>query len=135
MTAAATHSRFRRRAFTLLETQVAFVLLGIGLAGVCPLVVMQLKLSRKVAQGLDPASAYFGAGRTYFLSPADDQWSRKLGVAASILDSDPSTTSGSSSATPAYVVSIVSAPERTNGNESVTVHVSVTRSSTSTSGP
>ena len=35
-----------RRATTLLEVQVAFVILGIGLAGLCPLVVMQLRQVR-----------------------------------------------------------------------------------------
>jgi len=33
----------RRRGSSLLEVQIAFALLGIGLAGLCPFVVMQLK--------------------------------------------------------------------------------------------
>ena len=33
----------RRRGSWLLEVQIAFALLGIGLAGLCPFVVMQLK--------------------------------------------------------------------------------------------
>ena len=33
----------RRRGFSLLEVQIAFVLLGISLAGLCPFVVMQLR--------------------------------------------------------------------------------------------
>ncbi len=44
------HARRLRRGFTILEAQVAFVLLGIGLAGICPLVVMQLKISRVLAR-------------------------------------------------------------------------------------
>jgi hypothetical protein len=52
--------RTRRSAgFSLLEVQVAFVLLGIGLAGVFPLVVMQMKLAGKIERGFDwlPQSA------------------------------------------------------------------------------
>ncbi len=40
--------RRMRRGATLLEIQVALVVLGIGLAGLCPLVVIQLKLLRRI---------------------------------------------------------------------------------------
>ena len=45
----------RRRGVIYLEIQVALVVLGIGLAGLCPLVVMQMKLLRKI-ESPDPTS-------------------------------------------------------------------------------
>ena len=42
--------RPRRAGYSLLEMLVAFTLLGIGLAGLGPLVVMQVKLSRRLAR-------------------------------------------------------------------------------------
>jgi hypothetical protein len=39
-----------RAGYSFLEMTVAFTLLGIGLAGLCPLMVMQLKLSRRLAR-------------------------------------------------------------------------------------
>ena len=40
--------RHIRRGYSLLEVQVAFAILGIGLAGLCPLVVMQLRQVRQL---------------------------------------------------------------------------------------
>jgi hypothetical protein len=71
----------RRGGFSILEAQVAFVLLGIGLAGVCPLIVMQVRLSTKVATGFDQNGQFHPGGRS-FLVPQDGRWSRKLGAAA-----------------------------------------------------
>lgn len=77
----------RRAGFTVLEAQVSFVLLGIGLAGVCPLIVMQVKLSKRVEAGFGqngwfrPDDGKDLPERTY-LVPASDRWTRKLGAAA-----------------------------------------------------
>ncbi len=121
--------RRRRAGFTLLETQVAFVLLGIALAGVCPLVVVQSKLSRKIAGGFDPQTSYFGASKTYTLVPASDPWARKLGVAASIVQTAGGSQPQGNPALPAYVVTIV-APIALPGDDGpVTVHVRATRTS------
>ncbi len=47
---AATSPHGKRGGFSFLEMLVAFTLLGMGLAGLGPLVVMQLKLSRRLAR-------------------------------------------------------------------------------------
>jgi hypothetical protein len=38
----------RRRGYTFLEVQVAFIVLGVALAGLCPLSVVQLKLMARL---------------------------------------------------------------------------------------
>lgn len=55
----------RRTAFSLLEVQVAFVLLGIGLAGIGPLVFMQLRLARKIQGGFGTSSGLQSSHFTY----------------------------------------------------------------------
>jgi hypothetical protein len=117
----------RRTGFTLLETQVAFVLLGIALAGVCPLVVMQSKLSRKIAGGFDPQTSYFGVAKTYTLVPAADPWTRKLGVAASIVQGAGAPLATGGHASPGYVVTIVAPIHLPSDDGPVTVHVKATK--------
>ena len=117
-----------RAGYTIAEALVAFVLLGIGLTGICPLVVMQLRMSSKIGKGLDPASASFGAGQTWLIVPASDPWVRKLGVAASIqaqTDTLPST-GNAIPTTVANVVSITAPIETSADGLSVTIQVSVT---------
>jgi uncharacterized surface anchored protein len=89
--------RSRSRAgFSLLEVQVAFVVLGVALAGFCPLVVMQLRLTKTLQAGFDPASthdlipssgtyAFDGSGNLVGFASgntATDHWARKLGAMA-----------------------------------------------------
>jgi type II secretory pathway pseudopilin PulG len=71
-----------RIGFSLLELQVAFVLFGIALAGLGPLVVMQ-------SRQLQVLEGRFDDQTTYYLAPSTDAWARKLGVAASIQTLDP----------------------------------------------
>jgi hypothetical protein len=94
--------RFRLRAgFSLLEVQVAFVVLGVALAGFCPLVVMQLRMTRKLQTSFDPATthdlvpssgtyAFDGSGNVVGFASgntATDHWARKLGAMAAFRSS------------------------------------------------
>jgi type II secretory pathway pseudopilin PulG len=72
----------RRRGFSFLELQVAFVLLGIALAGLGPLVVMQSRQLRML-------ETRFNHQTTYYVVPSADGWARKLGVCATIETQDP----------------------------------------------
>ncbi|HWE37889.1 MAG TPA: hypothetical protein VG406_15070 [Isosphaeraceae bacterium] len=110
-------TRRYRAGYTVLEAQVAFVVLGVALAGICPLVVMQLRVVRKL-------EARFPAG-TYYLAPAPDGWARKLGVPAAIVSTDPGTPSNVATASPANAVTLV-APGVVVGADdaTITVHVS-----------
>jgi hypothetical protein len=119
----------RRAGFTFLEVQVAFILLGIGLAGLGPLVVMQIRLSKKIENGFNPQTAYFRSGTTSYLVPAADPWERKLGVSATILTTTPGAwgTTTTTPPAPSYDVTIVGPVEKALGSESVTVHVSLTK--------
>lgn len=123
-----TRRNTRRRGFSLLEVQVAFVLLGIAIAGVGPLVVMQMKLARKFENGFNPQTSYFRPGTTFYLVPRPDVWERKLGIAATLSQSAGSGSSGGSSGTPAYAVSVTGV-EKQLGSESVSVHVLITATS------
>jgi type II secretory pathway pseudopilin PulG len=71
-----------RSGFTYLELLVAFVLLGIGLTGLGPLVVMHLRQAHKLEEA-------FNDRTTYYLAPSSDEWARKLGAAASLRNQDP----------------------------------------------
>ncbi len=71
-----------RIGFSLLELQVAFVVFGIALAGLGPLVVMQSRQVREL-------ESRFDAQTTYYLVPSTDAWARKLGAPASIRTEDP----------------------------------------------
>ncbi len=71
-----------RRGFSYLELQVAFALLGIALAGLCPLVVMQSKQLQKLESRFDHET-------TYYLAPSASPWARKLAAPASISTEDP----------------------------------------------
>jgi hypothetical protein len=79
----------------MLETQIAFALLGIGLAGLCPFVVMQLRQLRKLESRLK-ASTYLytsigmatrtvQSNQTYYLVPWNNPWARKLTTRAQVL--------------------------------------------------
>jgi hypothetical protein len=120
--------RRRSAGFTFLEVTVAFTLLGIGLAGIGPLVVMQLRLSKKIEQGFNPQTAYFKPGSTFYLVPRSDSWSRKLGVGASLQTS--SSSGGTTSGTPTYTVTVVGPVQKALGSDVVSVVVSLTKVTT-----
>ncbi len=138
-----------RRGFTILEAQVAFVLLGIGLAGICPLVVLQLKISRvlaraniqsnesytlntymKPAETLTPATTYLwphpfdpeNPDRTYFLVPETNAWYRRFGFAAA-LQMDPPAPLTALPAIPPYDVEFVSPPVFNGDSAALSVKV------------
>ena len=68
----------------MLEVQVAFVLLMIGMAGVCRVVVMQLRRVRQLELRLEAqvVNTRLGqtmlAGQPYSLVPWRSPWTRKL---------------------------------------------------------
>jgi hypothetical protein len=94
--------RARRAGTSLLEVQVAIIVLGVAVTGICPLVVMQSRLVRKLeTQPVGPDNpqvirgvrmldgvAFSGQGfaaapPATVLQPQPDGWVRRLGVAAS----------------------------------------------------
>jgi len=94
------HSRPSNRAgYTLLEVQVAFAVLGIGLAGLCPFVVMQLRQVRQLELRLQGKVVQTGPragtnstmlpGTTYYIVPWTNVWARKLTGSGQILTSIP----------------------------------------------
>jgi hypothetical protein len=66
----------------MLELVVAVLLFAIALGGLCPLVVMQSKQLQKL-------QSRFSSQATYYLAPATDDWTRKLGAAAGLQSQDP----------------------------------------------
>ena len=79
----------------MLEVQIAFVVLGIGLAGLCPFVVMQLRQlttleSRLIASTYVYHSVGMAAGtvqsnQVYYLVPWNNPWAQKLTTRAQLL--------------------------------------------------
>ncbi len=121
-----------RRGYMLFEVQVAFVVLGIGLAGLCPLVVMQLRQVRQLElrlrgqmiqtsriTGLSETmvivqDGVISATPTHYLVPWQNPWARKLTGGAQIVAStsipcDPGSLSPSGNS-PSCTVSVVSGP-------------------------
>ncbi|MCR4412673.1 MAG: prepilin-type N-terminal cleavage/methylation domain-containing protein, partial [Thermoguttaceae bacterium] len=62
------------KAFSMVELQVALALLGIALAGVVPLVVVQSKQIRRLEAHLDDDV-------TYYVTPPPERWASRLGAA------------------------------------------------------
>ena len=107
----------RRPAFSLLELEVALVLFGIALTGLCPLVVMQSRQVRNLQSRLNPQT-------TYYLVPSADPWARKLGAGASLVTQLPAASAPSTQPTPVNQVSIQSLT-KSLVSQSVTAQVSV----------
>jgi hypothetical protein len=86
-----------RRGYTLLEVQVSFALLGIGLAGLCPVVSMQLRQVRVLEKRLqgqvvetNPVSGNAHTmltANTYYVVPWQNPWTQKLSGSGQILTS------------------------------------------------
>jgi hypothetical protein len=86
-----------RRGYSLLEVQVSFAILGIGLAGLCPLVVMQLRQVRMLERRLqgDVIETNPGSGQSqtmltanrYYIVPWQNPWTRKLAGSGQVLQS------------------------------------------------
>ncbi len=146
-----TEKRARRRGFSLIETQVAFLLLGLSLAGLVPIIALQLRLSRLVARAnpnpnetpVVTATPLLWPDVTLYLTPPvvtlagsptsintqETKWIRKLGASAALttadspfLDTDLQTANDPVNQSG---VSITQAPVRSTVNNTVTVHILV----------
>jgi type II secretory pathway pseudopilin PulG len=133
-------ARFGRPGYTLLEVQVAFAVLGIGLAGLCPLVVMQLRQVRQLELRLEgqvvQKSFLTGQNQTmlpginYYIVPWTNPLAQKLAGSGQILTSstnacDPGPLQLPTLAPPSFPVSIVELDATPTG-QSVTAYVIVT---------
>lgn len=76
------YQRHCRSGFSLIELQVAFVVLALAVAGLSPLVIMQSKHLKKMEQ-------IYNDSTTYYMLPSRDDWARKLGAGASLRTVDP----------------------------------------------
>jgi len=143
--------RQNRAGFTLIETEIAFVLLGIALTGLLPLVVVQLKLSRILGRAnprsgeavVTMATPYLSPNKTFYLFPpiltdptdattVDTRrttWIRKLGASASLRDSDSDFTDDQLQTPVSPIttksVEVMEAPQRSTVNDTVSVKVLV----------
>ena len=85
-----------RRGNSLLEVQVAFAVMGVGLAGMCQLAVVQLRQVRVLEKRLQgqvvQSSTTTGTSQTmltaqtYYLVPWQNPWTRKVAGAAQIVN-------------------------------------------------
>jgi type II secretory pathway pseudopilin PulG len=136
----AAFARYCPWGYTLIEVQVAFTLLGIGLAGLCPLVVMQLRQVRQLElrlQGqvvqksfLTGQSQTMLQGTAYYIVPWTNPLAQKLAGSGQILTSstnscDPGPLQLPFPAPPSFPVSIVEL-DAAPTSQSVTAYVQVT---------
>jgi hypothetical protein len=96
---------------------VALVLFGIALAGLGPLVVMQSKQVQKLQSRLNPQT-------TYYLVPAADPWTRKLGAGVSLVTQLPAASPPTGQPTSVNQVTIQSLA-KSLVSQSVTAQVTV----------
>jgi len=71
-----------RRGFSLLELEVALLVLGFAFAGLFPLAVMH-------SRGLRSLEQRYAITGEWYVAPSRDEWARKLGAAASLTQEDP----------------------------------------------
>jgi type II secretory pathway pseudopilin PulG len=129
-----------RRGYTLLEIQIAFAVLGIGLAGLCPFVVMQLRQVRQLELRLQGQvvlnNPTTGTSQTmlqavpYYIVPWTNVWAQKLAGSGQIVTTatnpcDPGSLPLPSSPPPSFPVTIVSI-DAPPGSQSVSAYVTVT---------
>jgi Tfp pilus assembly protein PilV len=133
-----------RRGGSLVQVQIAFAILGIGLAGLCPLVVMRLRQIHQLEQRLQGQvynsrvgeTMWTGLGsdqrqgQTYYLVPWLNWWTQKLAGSAPILTTNnnpcdlvslPNSLSTSNTVT---IVELDASP----GNQNVTAYADVSTS-------
>src|SRR5947207_819536 len=104
-----------RSGFSMLELEVALVVFGFGLTGLCPLVVMHSRQLKKLEERFSPAT-------TYYLIPSSEAWARKLGAAASLsTENESSTQTAQTAVKDVQIISV----EKSLLSEEVTAHVSV----------
>lgn len=119
-----------RRGYMLVEVQAAFVLLGIGLAGLCPLVVMQLRQVRQLEMrlrgqviwtstitGVSQTMVIMSNGEisptpTYYIVPWQNPWAQKLTGSAQIVEQasipcDPGPLANPSNVQPSATVTVL----------------------------
>lgn len=106
----------RRSGFSMLELEVALVVFGFGLTGLCPLMVMHSRQLKKLEERFSPQN-------TYYLIPSSEIWARKLGGAASLATAD-TTSQPPTGQILVKDVQILSV-EKSLESEEVTAHVSV----------
>ena len=70
-------SRLRRRGFTMLELQVAVILLALGVMTMASLLTTQQRTLKKLRGDFVPAS-------TLYVTRSNDPWQQKMNVAARI---------------------------------------------------
>ena len=80
----------------MLEVQIAFAVLGMGLAGLCPFVVMQLRQLVKLEKRFQADSYTYNSigmakttpgsqGQVYYVVPWNNPWARKLSTRGQLL--------------------------------------------------
>ena len=123
----------------MLEVQIAFVLLGIGLAGLCPFVVMQLRQLRLLESRLTASTyIYHSVGMTtrtvqsnqiYYLVPWNNPWAQKLTTRAQLLTTPSNTRDPTVTSQPAAGFPHVTQPQAVSltldGNGNVTAVTAV----------
>jgi hypothetical protein len=78
----------RRRGFSMLELEVSFAAFGVILAGLCPVVVAELRHAKKLESRFQP-------GVNYYVVPRPETWSQKLAGTASVTTTGPSSVAAS----------------------------------------
>lgn len=117
----------------MLELQVAFAAFGIILAGLCPIVVAELRHVKKLESrfqatnndqsGFTPPAGYQPAGTTYYAIPRTEPWTQKFAGTASVTTD--STIVSPSTATKVNTVTLSSPFEKSLTNQTPMATVKV----------
>ena len=107
-----------RRGFTMLELQVAIVLLAFGVVTLASLLATQTRMLKRVERG-------FGPGSTVYVTPSNDPWVQKLRASARLTAAELNQSAPQTISTPGNIVSIVE-KQTDLKDESITVTADVT---------
>ena len=111
--------RLPLRGFTLLELQVAIVLLSFGIATIGSLMAAQARLMQRLEVGFKP-------GSTLYLTRSADPWVKQIGAPARLTTTTVTETAPTPVATPANTVVIVEQNSDLK-SETITVTAAVTQ--------
>ena len=110
--------RLRFRGFTMLELQVAIVLLAFGVVTLASLLATQTRMLKRVERGFAP-------GSTVYVTPSNDPWIQKLRTSARLTAAELAQTSPPTVTNPGNTVTIADKQTELKG-ESMSVTADVT---------
>ena len=105
----------------MVELEVAFAAFGVILAGLCPMIVAQLRHVEKLESRFSAYVSPAKPGLTYYVIPRPDPWARKLSGTATITPEAPGPGGAAPAGPTANAVSVLSMAATPTGEAATAV--------------